>query len=112
MFTEYKDKLMEDVDLPISIKGLKIGTDPDDDDTSTVADSTLSDDIQELKDAAAAHQNSDSKQRPEDTTLELEGNTPLVELDASTPVAELGVETKVGKPEDVSIAKPKYELPG
>ncbi|KAK5168339.1 uncharacterized protein LTR77_006908 [Saxophila tyrrhenica] len=114
MFTEYKDKLMEDVDLPMEIKGIKIGHDPDDDDTSTLAESSLSSEVQDLKDAVAGYESCDAKVAPPPAkgTVELQGDTPAVELDAEREVAELVAERKVGMPEDVSLAKTRYELQG
>lgn len=123
MFAEYKDKLMEDIDLPTDVKGLKIGKDGDDDamtinsslagdDASTIGDSSLADDVQELADTAAAHEKGDSKGAPQGGAVELAGDMPLAELDGVRPVAELPAEIKKGQMEDVSMAKPKYEMQG
>lgn len=89
MFGELKDKLMEGVDLPMKIKGLKLDGDVDDDDTSTIGDSSLGGDLQDLQDRC------DAKYAPTTPTQpEMEGDTPLVEMDATKPIVELPGDNK------------------
>lgn len=128
MLTEYKDMLMEDMDLPSSIKNLKIHSSSAHfkDDTSslasTEADSSLADDISDakggLKNWPTTTSATDVSELPTNTPAsgnsqvpELEGTTPLVEMDASRPIAELPAEVKKGQMEDVSTAKKPHELP-
>ncbi|KAK5130600.1 hypothetical protein LTR08_001919 [Meristemomyces frigidus] len=97
MFVKYKDNLMDDVDLPLTVQGLEIGShwDCDSNDTSTEADSTLLSDVREAS----------------STLAELESNTPVaIELEASRPVAELSAEDKVNELEDNSAATQRHEL--
>lgn len=106
LFAKYKDKLMEDVDLPLEVRDMKIGENPfDDDNESTETESTL---FADLKEASAAY-------------AELEANTPVAELDASKsmvelpaenerPISELSAESKVSELEDISSARKRYEL--
>ena len=89
----YKDKLMDDVDLPLNIRGLSIGTDLEDDD-STEADSVLLKDIEEAR----------------ATMFELEAKTSVAELDAGRPIAELSAESKAFEVGDSSSAEKRYEL--
>lgn len=96
MVVTYKDKLMEDVDLPLTFRGLSIGSNSDDD-TSTEADSTLLSDVKEASSSLA----------------ELESNTPVAaELEASRPIAELPAESKASELEDNSSAVKRHELEG
>ena len=91
---KYKDKLMGDVDLPLTVQGMKIGSDFDDD-TSTEADSTLFSDVKEAS----------------CTLAELESNAPgAAELEACRPVAELPAESKASELEDNGSAKKRSEL--
>lgn len=77
MVTRYKDRLMEDVDLPMKVQGLHIKGDIEEDDLSTEADSML---MVDLKEANAAY-------------AELEATTTVAELPATEqPIAELPAE--------------------
>lgn len=83
MVTKYKDRLMEDVDLPVKMSGVHIRGDVEDDDLTTEADSEL---IVDLKEGHAAY-------------AELDASTPIAELDSSAqvPMAELPAETSEKK---------------
>lgn len=94
LFTKYKDKLMEDVDLPLKVQGMTIGSELEEDDNSTEADSTLLSDLKEAHEAYA----------------ELEANEPLAELDASKPLVELPAESKVSEVVDRASTRKRYEL--
>ena len=108
LFAKYKDKLMEDVDLPTEVVNMKIGENPfDDDNESTATESTL---FADLKEASAVY-------------AELEGKSPVVELDAEKPLVELPAEreksvvelpadSKISELEDSSSARKRYELAG
>lgn len=76
----YKDKLMDDIDLPLNLEGLKFGSERDDDE-STEADSVLFRDVKEAKESIA----------------ELEAMGPVAELDAGRPVAELPADSKISE---------------
>lgn len=104
MVTKYKDKLMEDVDLPLKVNGLRIEGDIDEDDLSTEADSTLLADLKESNDAYA----------------ELDATTPIAEapgtaeapateLDAGQAVVELPANTSRN---DKPLSNPPVELQG
>lgn len=82
IFARYKDKLMEDVDLPMTVEGLTIGAKPDDD-TSTEADSTLFIDVKEAN-IALAELDSDTP-----AAVELDGERPLAGLCAVSKLSEL-----------------------
>lgn len=86
IFAKYKDKLMEDVDLPLKVSGMRIGGEGDADadeveSVSTEADSTLFSDLSEARTAVA----------------ELEAQPAASELPGSRPVAELPVEESSAK---------------
>jgi hypothetical protein len=98
MITRYKDKLMEDVDLPLKINGLRIEGDIDDDDLSTEADSTL---VADLKEANAAYAELDAA-----TPV---AEAPVAELDASQPIVELPADTSRN---DKPLPAPPVELEG
>ena len=98
MVTRYKDKLMEDVDLPLKINGLRIEGDIDDDDLSTEADSVL---VADLKEANAAYAELDA------ATPVTEA--PVAELDASQPIVELPADTSRN---EKSSSAPPVELEG
>lgn len=95
IFAKYKDKLMEDVDLPLTIEGLRIGSHSEDD-GSTETDSTLYSDLKEANSAL----------------VELEAATPVAELDATRPLAELSAERKTSELEGVTTARKRHELEG
>lgn len=108
IFTRYKDKLMEDVDLPLTVQDLRMDSELDDGDSSTEADSLM---LQDLKEANTA-------------VAELDASIPIVELDASAPMVELPAEPKrselahskstTKKPfelaHSLSTVRPRYEL--
>ena len=98
IIARHKDKLMEDVDLPLNVDGMSIGSkDSDDRSISTEADSTLFSDLKQANDAVA----------------ELEANSPVAELDATRIVAELPAsEKKLSELEDSAGTRKKYELEG
>lgn len=82
IFAKYKDKLMDNVDLPLRVGRMSIGSlDSLLDDTSTEADSTLFSDLKEAREG----------------TVELDASMPMAELDASTPLAEMSTERKVSE---------------
>lgn len=91
---------MEDVDLPLHIKGMKIGDDLDDDDEdlSTEADSVLIKDYKEASEALAE--------------LEANPKSPVVELDATKPLVELPGDTKVSDVKRPDLTEKLPELPG
>jgi hypothetical protein len=120
MFTEYKDKLMEDVDLPLRVKGLKIGSDPGDDDGASIisseGDSSLLYDLKDAKSAYPKYTRTNSGESQVDlmsptstmpeldgsnastlTLSELDATTPIAELDASSPLVELPADTKIAE---------------
>ncbi|KAK5686968.1 hypothetical protein LTS10_001104 [Elasticomyces elasticus] len=83
IFANYKDQLMEDVDLPLKLERTKLGDDDGDSLAMTESidgDSTLCSDVKQAKDAMA----------------ELEAKEPVVaELPGSRMVAELPADNKV-----------------
>ncbi|KAK4546616.1 hypothetical protein LTR36_001833 [Oleoguttula mirabilis] len=94
MLMRYKDKLMEAVDLPLTVQGLKIGSDFDDD-TSTEADSTLYSDVKEAS----------------STLVELESHSPVAaELETDRPVVELPAESRASELADGSLVTKRHEL--
>lgn len=99
MVTRYKDRLMDDVDLPIKVKGLHLEGDIDEDDLSTEADSML---MTDLKEANAAY-----------AELDANPSTSIAELDAGSekPIAELPAATSFGEDKPLSPA-PVVELEG
>lgn len=127
MLMEYKDMLMEDVDLPAGVRELSIrsasGSVKEDSSSlaSTEAESSLADDISDAKSGLKNWQTATTVSELSANTpvsrsgfsqaSELEGTTPLVEMDASRPIAELPAEVKKGQMEDVSTAKKPHELP-
>ena len=85
IFARYKDKLMEDVNLPLKVRDMKIETadaktDSLYDETSTEADSTLFSDLKEAS----------------NTLAELDANPAMAELEANAP-AELSAEPKISE---------------
>ena len=109
MITKYKDKLMEDVDLPLKVNGLRIEGDIDDDDLTTEADSTL---IIDLKESNAAYAELDTTTPAETPVAELDASKPIVELPADTsrhdkPLTALPVEL-----EGQNAGIPRAELAG
>jgi len=108
IFTRYKDRLMGDVDLPLTVQGLKISEGTDDGDSSTEADSSM---FQDLKEANVA-------------VAELDASIPIVELDAGAPAVELSADwnrselahsnSTIKKPVELahssSTVRPRYEL--
>ncbi|TKA59146.1 hypothetical protein B0A55_11865 [Friedmanniomyces simplex] len=105
IFARYKDKLMEDIDLPLKVGRVRIDSgDGGDDDSltpvdSVEGDSTLCSDIKEAK----------------DTLAELEAKEPVVaELPGSRTAMELPAESKLSELDAVSTASieldgaPKY----
>ena len=103
IFTNYKDKLMENVDLPLQIRGVKIGADgefdEDDESISTETDSLLIKDFKEASDALVE--------------LEASEKSPIVELDAEKPLVELPGDTKIaGDVKKLDLSEKLPELPG
>ena len=99
IFMKYKDRLMEDVDLPLKeVQGMRIGSTSDFGDAeSTETDSTLLSDIKEAR----------------NTLVELEASPAMAELDGGTPVVELPADTKaIELSHSASTTKKPYELQG
>jgi hypothetical protein len=126
IFLKYKDKLMEDVDLPLRVGSLRIGSqvdlvaDADADDNSTEADSTIFNDIRE---AASAFKSLEAGVPVDEVSIaELDSNAPVELPGDSRPVSELAHSpSTVKKPvaavelaHSPSTVKkpPKYELEG
>ena len=100
LFMKYKDKLMEDVDLPLVVKGVRIGSDLDDDDMSmsSTGDSVLFEDLKQANEVYAHYADEKAK-------------APMAELDASTPVAELSADFEKTAFELPATEKSMFELP-
>lgn len=97
IFRQYKDKLMDDMDLPLEVDGVKIEA-RSGDDTSTEADSILFADAREATTALAE--------------LEANGEHVIHELNDATPLAELPVETTATKLNDADPVLHVAELEG
>ena len=108
IFGRYKDKLMEDVDLPLKVGRLRINSlDGGDDDSltlidSTEGDSTICSDITEAKKNLAELEATETvAELPADKTAvtsELPADNKVLELDAvSTTRVELEDTSKIGK---------------
>ena len=130
MIVEYKDQLMEDIDLPVLVKRLTArspSSSTKDSETASLAsidgDSSLADDLADAKRWEAGESTEAlipelegskgglEKWKSERSFSELEGPmTPLVELDASREIVELPAEVKKGVMEDVSTAKKPHEM--
>lgn len=108
LFNEYKDKLLDDVDLPLKVSGLRIESTLWDD-TSTEADSILLADAQE---AHAALAELDASGPP--PIAELDGMRPVVELPAESIVrtAELPAESKASDTSHAHSTSCRAELEG
>ena len=104
----YKDNLMDDVDLPLKVKGMRIESGLLSDDTSTEAsieaDSTLFADAKEAREQLA------ELEAKEPLVAEMDGNKPLVELPAES--SKVVGSSSVAELEDVSSRKKRYELQG
>ena len=107
IFARYKDKLMEDVDLPLKVGRMRIDSNDGDDDTlvsidSTEGDSTLFSDISDAKDALAELEAKEQiAELPADkmaTSVELPADSKRAELDAVTTArVELEDTSRIGK---------------
>jgi hypothetical protein len=97
LFNEYKDKLMDDVDLP-----LKVGDERIEgglwDDTSTESDSVFLKDANEANTVLAE--------------LDATGPPPIAELDGTLPIVELPAEREPSELADTSMKLAKVELEG
>ena len=102
---------MEDVDLPLQIKGMRIGTELDDD-NSTEADSTLLADLKEANDACAEleAQTPVTELDANESIAELDASEPIAELDASHSIVELPAESKMTGRKYSSSTRKRYEL--
>lgn len=97
LFIQYKDKLMEDVDLPFNAQETAIENRWWDD-TSTEADSIFLSDVKEANAAMAE--------------LEAKGQPPIAELDGTKPMAELPGDSCVSELAGISLDSGRVELEG
>ena len=98
IFAKYKDRLMQDVDLPMEIQGIKIGSDIQDDGNS---DADL---FADVKEASAALVELEAKGPP---VAELEAKaTPAAELDGTAPLVELSAEREISEMSCMSPVSP------
>lgn len=104
IFAKYKDNLLEDVDLPLEVQGITIGSEIEDD---TGSDADL---FGDYKEASAALAELEAKGPP---VAELDAKeSPLAELDGSKPLVELPAEREVSELSGVSSAAKRAELEG
>lgn len=99
LFMAYKDKLMEDENLPLKVEGLKIGSDPfadPDDDTSTDAGSSLdSATLDGLDgDIVYAKRAFTNLEASSGGAVEMDASEPMVELPADSEPSELPGDSK------------------
>lgn len=97
LFNEYKDRLMDDVDLPLKVQGMRIEG-KSWDDTSTEADSILLADVREANAALAE--------------LEADRPLPIAELDGTKPIVELPAESHASAFGDKNSVPGRAELEG
>ncbi|KAK3725183.1 hypothetical protein LTR37_000694 [Vermiconidia calcicola] len=109
MFTVYKDKLMEDVDLPLKVESLNIGSDADADSIAET-DSSLVNDYRDVTEAYAKRDPNVPDMEATTPVAELDANRPLVELPTERNVVELPTERKVAELQDASSTRKRYEL--
>ena len=109
MFTVYKDKLMEDVDLPLKVESLNIGSDADADSIAET-DSSLVNDYRDVTEAYAKRDPNVPDMEATTPVAELDANRPLVELPTERNVVELPTERKVAELQDTSSTRKRYEL--
>lgn len=107
IFARYRDKLMEDVDLPLGVGRVKIHAD-DVDSWTTVdsleGDSTLCSDIKEAKTAMA------ELEAKEPAVAELSGSKVVTELPASSQILELeGMDSKRSELDGVDTTRVELE---
>jgi hypothetical protein len=108
MFNEYKDKLMEDVDLPLKVKGMRI--DPSDDGASSIysdgGDSSLFNDLKDAREGFTV----DAKYAPPSSAVEMDAAPPVAELDGTIPIAEMDAsQPLVELPADTKLAQSKVQ---
>lgn len=108
LFARYKDNLMQDVDLPMEIQGIKIGSDSDLSRTTSNADADLLDDC---KQASAAIAELEAKGLSTDSGPNA---TNVAELDGAAPLVELPAEREISEMDGVSTVNPavkRAEMP-
>lgn len=106
IFAKYKDKLMQDVDLPMEIQGMTIGSDSDLSRFSSNADADL---LADCKEASAAMAELEAK-----GPSAMESESKVAELDGATPIAELPAEREISELDAVNTVNPaakRTELP-
>lgn len=109
IFAKYKDKLMQDVDLPMEINGLQIGSDSDLSRFSSNADADL---LADCKEASTAMAELEAKGK---TGVQNDSKgTPVAELDGTAPLIELSADREISEMDGVSTVNPaakRTELP-